>query len=279
MKNSPIFIWQHKNAIDNIIGKIHRYIGLDGKKQDIPYYNSEGQEFKAGIPENLKQSGYPLFCLETFKDVNRVLIVCEGQKTQSAFAGLGLQCVTSILGAGNAHRSNWKNIEDAGHIYIAPDNDTNGDRYAKTIYQLIGESPLPPQIKIIRLPNLPEKGDVCDWLKQQPELQNWNELDSLTLHPAREILHARLKEVIGNNLHAIPAAWNNTASDWPEPEVIQHTLYPVEAMRDCLIPEPYREWVTDIAGRMQCPTDFIVTAAIVITASMIGAGCGVKANG
>lgn len=31
-QHSPVFTWQHKNAIGKIIGKIHRYIGLDGKK-------------------------------------------------------------------------------------------------------------------------------------------------------------------------------------------------------------------------------------------------------
>ena len=273
---SPIFTWQHKNSIGKIIGKIHRFINLEGKKQDIPYYHEQGEEFKAGIPDELKENGYPLFGLETFKDANRVLIICEGQKAQTAFAGLGFQCVTSILGASNAHRSNWKSIEDADLIYLIPDSDASGDGYAKAIYKLVHVPESSQQIEIVRLPNLPAKGDVCDWLKQQPELQSWNELDTLTHHPARDTLQMRLRQVISENLQAVPEDWKCAISDWPDPEVIQNVLLPVEPLRDCLIPKPYHDWVTDVAERMQCPRDFIATAAIVITASIIGAGCGIK---
>lgn len=274
--NSPTFTWQHKNAIGNIIGKIHRFIGLDGKKKDIPHYNSDGQEFKAGIPEKLKEKGYPLFGLESFKDASRVLLICEGQKAQAAFAGLGFQCVTSILGASNAHRSNWKSIEDADLIYFVPDNDTSGDKYIKSIYNLVYVSESSQQFKIVRFPKLPDKGDVCDWLKQQPELHSWNELDSLTHHSARDVLQMRLKQVIAENLRDVPENWKDVMSNWPEPEAIQNTLFLVEPLRDCLIPEPYRDWITDIAERMQCPRDFIAIAAVVITASVIGTGCGIK---
>jgi hypothetical protein len=278
--NSPVFVWQHHNAGKYIIGEIKRFINKEGKKQDIPYYNRQGQEFKAGIPEELKQHGYPLFGLETFKDTSRILIICEGQKAQSAFAGLGFQCVTSILGASNAHRSNWKSIDDANLIYFCPDNDVSGDNYAQTIYKLISVPASSQQIKIVRLPNLPEKGDVCDWLKQQPELHDWNEFNSLANHRSRDILFQRLQKTIEENLHEIPAHWKAPAlpikPEWPDPEPIQNILLPVEALRPCIIPEAYHDWIIDIAERMQCPPDFIATAAIVVTASIIGAGCGIK---
>ncbi len=278
--SAPVFVWQHHDAVRHPIGEIKRFIDREGKKQDIPYYKRQGQEFKAGIPEELKQHGYPLFGLETFKDVSRALIICEGQKTQSAFAGLGFQCVTSILGASNAHCSNWKSIDDADLIYFVPDNDVNGDKYAQTIYKLIHVPASSQQIKIVRLPNLPEKGDVCDWLKQQPELHDWNELDSLATHPARDTLQQRLQNIIAENLHEVPEKWMSPViqadCNWPEPELIKNELLPVEAMQLCLIPEAYRDWISDIAERMQCPPDFIATAAIVVTASLIGAGCGIK---
>ncbi len=63
---------------------------------------------------------------------------------------------------------------------------------------------------------------------------------------------------------------------WPDPEPIKHSLLPVLPLNQNIIPEPYREWVTDIAERMQCPVDFVAVAAIVATAAMIGAGCAVK---
>lgn len=65
-------------------------------------------------------------------------------------------------------------------------------------------------------------------------------------------------------------------SGWPKPEPIQQVLLPVIELPEGNIPEPYRAWVLDVAKRMQCPVDFVAVAAIVATASMIGAGCGVK---
>lgn len=272
--NSPVFVWQHHNSQGHIIGEIKRFIDQAGNKSDIPYYQLKDQQFKAGIPEIFKHKKYPLFGLETFLDDKKPLIICEGQKAQSAFAGLGFQCVTSILGANNAAHSDWESIKNATLIYLVPDNDKKGEEYIRNILKILNNSLLVRQIKIIRIPNLPEKGDICDWLKQQPELIQWNELNSLKNHPARDILHIRIDKIINENLENIPQDWKN--SDWPDPEAVLNTLLPVEALQDCLIPEPYKEWINDIAERMQCPKDFIATAAIVITASIIGTGCGIK---
>ena len=66
------------------------------------------------------------------------------------------------------------------------------------------------------------------------------------------------------------------AADWPEPQEIRSELYSVEPLRPEIVPEPYREWVLDMADRMQCPPDFLATTAIVITGAVIGAGCGIR---
>lgn len=268
--NQPVFVWQHLDVDGRVIGNIRRYVDQDGSKSDIPYYHFSNEKFKAGIPENIKSQGYPLFGLETFQDKNKPLIICEGQKSQSALAGLGFQCITSILGANNAHCSNWKSIKDANIIYLMVDHDESGEKYGRDVVNFLSN----PIIKIIRLGGLPPKGDICDWLKQQPELLCWNELDTLKNHPALNVLQARLLQAINKYLHDVPTEW--IASEWPEPEKIQNTLLPVEPLSDALIPETFRNWITDVAERMQCPKDFIAVAAVVVTASIVGAGCGIK---
>ena len=67
-----------------------------------------------------------------------------------------------------------------------------------------------------------------------------------------------------------------SAADWPEPDTLRNTLLPVNPLPICNIPEPFRDWIMDVAERMQCPHDFIAVTAIVTTASIIGAGCGIK---
>ena len=70
--------------------------------------------------------------------------------------------------------------------------------------------------------------------------------------------------------------FSNANTDWPEPEPLRNTLLDVIPLPVCNIPEPYRDWIADVAERMQCPPDFIAVAAIVATAAIIGTGCGIK---
>ncbi|MBY0293410.1 MAG: DUF3987 domain-containing protein, partial [Alphaproteobacteria bacterium] len=42
------------------------------------------------------------------------------------------------------------------------------------------------------------------------------------------------------------------------------------------IPEPYQDWLIDIAERMQCPLDYVAVGSLIVTASLIGTGCGIR---
>jgi len=67
-----------------------------------------------------------------------------------------------------------------------------------------------------------------------------------------------------------------SVDDWRDPAPVQHSLRPVETLPLLIIPEPLQAWIEDTSHRMQCPFDFVATAAIVMAGSVIGAGCGVK---
>lgn len=42
-----------------------------------------------------------------------------------------------------------------------------GEHYAQDVYRALVALPSPPDIKILRLPNLPDGGDIIDWLQAQ----------------------------------------------------------------------------------------------------------------
>lgn len=68
-------------------------------------------------------------------------------------------------------------------------------------------------------------------------------------------------------------------NEWPEPTPIKNIksdLSPVIPLPPSLIPEPYREWLIDIAERMQCPLDYVAVGSLIVTASLIGAGCSIR---
>jgi hypothetical protein len=110
---------------------------------------------------------------------------------------------------------------------------------------------------------------------------------------------ARKRAVIAAATKAKEAAWENASSrhsieiideldstlgiiretgedTWGEPEPIRAELRPVAILRAEMIPEPYRDWLCDVAHRMQCPLDFVASAAVVMTSIVIGTACGIR---
>ena len=82
-------------------------------------------------------------------------------------------------------------------------------------------------------------------------------------------------------LHEAPAGTMSALSvpdlgEWPEPAPIKTELLPVEPLPLSIIPAPFRPWIEDVSDRMQCPPDFVAAAMLVVTSSIIGAGCGIR---
>lgn len=84
------------------------------------------------------------------------------------------------------------------------------------------------------------------------------------------------KEIMG-----LPQQWTNKHdkpdSNWPEPEPLAESeLAKVMTLSKDIIPAGFREWLDDIASRLQCPFDFVAAGAIVVISSVIGAGCCIR---
>lgn len=88
------------------------------------------------------------------------IFICEGEKAADAVAALGLLATTNHGGAGK-----WApalNDHFRGrHVVILPDNDEAGERHARTVADALTGTAR--TIRILRLPDLPPKGDAVDW--------------------------------------------------------------------------------------------------------------------
>lgn len=71
----------------------------------------------------------------------------------------------------------------------------------------------------------------------------------------------------------IPAA---NDGDWPEPEEVANTLPPVPSFNLELVPPALRDWLGDIAERMQCPVEYLAVGALVAAGAVIGNRIGVQ---
>jgi len=100
------------------------------------------------LPEILKADG--------------IIIIVEGEKDADSLSALEFVATCNPFGAGK-----WP--EDFGQFFkdktviIIPDNDAPGRAHARQVYQNLKQHAW--EIKYLELPDLPEKGDVSDFIK------------------------------------------------------------------------------------------------------------------
>lgn len=89
------------------------------------------------------------------------IFICEGEKTADAVASLGLVATTAHGGAGRW----WPSLNDhfrSRPVIILPDNDEPGERHARIVADALTGTAR--SIRLLRLPDLPRKGDAVDWV-------------------------------------------------------------------------------------------------------------------
>ena len=82
----------------------------------------------------------------------------EGEKCADAVIKQGFVATTLDNGANSKWLSEYTDYFKNKNVIIIPDNDTPGMDYAKKVLQNV------PTARIVKLPDLPPKGDIYDWL-------------------------------------------------------------------------------------------------------------------
>lgn len=162
-----------------------------GEKWIRPFhYNSLKNKFIMGEPKLVSQK--PLYNLSELKQrPNDSVFIHEGELCCDKSSRLGLLSVTSG-GTTSVKQTDWSPLSGRT-VYLWPDNDPEGLNYAKDVAQILLD--LECNVKIIDITklDLPEKGDVIDWLNINPKASH---ADILSL-PMRSPLHVKPEE---NNL-------------------------------------------------------------------------------
>ena len=98
------------------------------------------------------------------------VFVVEGEKDVDALQALGLVATCNAggaapLGGSSKWPANFGPYFTARDVVIVPDNDPAGEAHATTVaMSLTGMTASAASVKIVRLPGLPAKGDVSDWI-------------------------------------------------------------------------------------------------------------------
>ncbi len=92
------------------------------------------------------------------------VFIAEGEKDCDALWALGLAATTNAAGAGKWTEEHTAALVAAAvpEVIVLPDNDAPGEKHARAVGASCHAAGL--RVKTIRLPGLPPKGDVSDWL-------------------------------------------------------------------------------------------------------------------
>jgi 5S rRNA maturation endonuclease (ribonuclease M5) len=92
---------------------------------------------------------------------SRGVLVVEGEKDADRVASMGIVATTCAMGAGK-WRPEYNEYFRGRSVYIIPDNDNPGREHAQQVAQAIHG--IAKNIKVVELQDVPEKGDLSDWL-------------------------------------------------------------------------------------------------------------------
>ncbi len=104
--------------------------------------------------------------------------VVEGEEDVHALEQLGLVATCNSGGAGKWNDAYAEVFQD-GQVYVLPDNDPAGHDHAQRV--ALSLTDVAKQVQLVRLPGLPLKGDVRDWLKTHDRQQLIAQLTRLEL--------------------------------------------------------------------------------------------------
>jgi predicted P-loop ATPase len=191
--------WTYVNAEGQPIGHVARF-DRDGGKQVVPYFKRNGTGWKAGGPE------YPvLFGVDRLNRLadDPMAMIVEGEKAAAALHSLELPAVTSQGGSRKATSGDWPALAGVATVYLLPDNDRPGEGYMRDVSRILTRLKPAPALRLVRLPDLPDKGDVVDWLAAR--LPEWDGLAAIP-DSERERLRAELLALM-DGAEPIPDDW------------------------------------------------------------------------
>jgi len=106
-----------------------------------------------------------------------IVFVPEGERDVDNLRALGAVATTNAGGAGKWRRELSEHLHGR-HVVVLPDHDAPGRAHAEAVAKAL--SGVAASVRVLDLPDLPEKGDVSDWLNGGGTLERLRELASAT---------------------------------------------------------------------------------------------------
>ncbi len=140
-----------------------RRFDLGNGSKTFEAWHKEGDRYVAGMGEYKDRPIlYHLPEIKGWIAAGKRIYSPEGELKADLIISKGGAATTSPFGAGrNKWRPEYSKILAGAELIILPDNDKPGDDFAQEkATSLYGEA---ASLKLLKLPGLPEKGDIIDW--------------------------------------------------------------------------------------------------------------------
>lgn len=142
--------------------------GKSGRSKSFAFYHDvDGKEKKGRGRDTVLYNLHFLAKAEK----GEPFFILEGEAKCDVLTSWDLLATTLDSGGQSGKRSSWqKGFEKYfkhREVFILPDNDKTGETYATTIADKL--LAVAKSVKILRLPDLPPKGDIIDWIKNNKE--------------------------------------------------------------------------------------------------------------
>jgi hypothetical protein len=161
-------LWTYHNVNGEPVGVVVRWDKNGGK--DIRPVSRHADGWRLGAMPDPR----PLYGLPNLANA-KLVIVCEGEKAADAACSLGFTATTSAGGSQAAAKADWQPLAGK-EVWILPDNDAPGRKYADTVASILAKLTPAPVVRIVELPSLPDKGDIVDWIESHGDAAEPNTL-------------------------------------------------------------------------------------------------------
>jgi Protein of unknown function (DUF3631) len=133
-------------------------------KSAFPQYHWDGEKWVSGKPQGPK---IPYRLPELLAaPLAAPVYICEGEKDVDNLSKIGFTATCNSEGADPGTGKKWapelSTYFTDRNVYILPDNDELGRKHAQFVARSL--APVAASVRVVKLPGLPNKGDVSDWL-------------------------------------------------------------------------------------------------------------------
>ena len=111
--------------------------------------------------KNIDVVPYRLADIQEAVEGRSIIFYVEGEKAAERLAALGVPVTTNPMGAGKWFEG-FETYFEGADVVILPDNDEPGRKHRDLLASKL--APVAQRVRYLELPDLPEKGDVCEWL-------------------------------------------------------------------------------------------------------------------